>query len=199
MVGGRQREFVKVEALHAAMLVFWKQGYVGASVTDLTSAMGINKPSLYAAFGNKEQLFVAATDYYLATLARPHVAKLQQQGLPMCVRLKDYLMSLAAMISDPATPGGCFISLSANEAAGDTIPDLAKAAITEACNFTETQLQQFFSEEIAQGNVSSNLDAHALTLFALVLLNGNACMARGGKTLQDAEAVFDIALSALSK
>lgn len=199
MGGGRQREFVEAEALHAAMLVFWKQGYVGASVTDLTKAMGINKPSLYAAFGNKEQLFVAATNYYLDKLARPHVEKLRQPGKPMCVRLKDYLMSLAAMICDPSTPGGCFISLSANEAAGDTIPDQALAVITEACNFTEKQLQQFFSEEIAMGNVSSNLDAHALTLFALVLLNGNACMARGGKSLQDAEVVFDIALSALSK
>lgn len=197
MAGGRQREFDKDDALHAAMLVFWKQGYVGASLADLTAAMGINKPSLYATFGNKEQLFVAATEYYLEQLAAPHVTKLRQPSKPLTQRLKDYLMSLAAMISDPEMPGGCFISLSASEAAGDIIPADALCAINQACSFTETQLQQFFSEEIEQGNVGAGFDARSLTLFMLALLNGNASMARGGASLSDSEVVFDIALRAL--
>eukprot|EP01037_Dinobryon_pediforme_P037513 gene37513-45029_t len=61
---GRPREFDIDEALGQALLVFWRNGYEAASMTELTSAMGITKPSLYAAFGNKEQLFHKALDLY---------------------------------------------------------------------------------------------------------------------------------------
>src|SRR5882762_6601443 len=63
-VRGRPREFCVDEALTAALRVFWQKGYDGASMTDLTEAMGITKPSLYAAFGNKEALFHKALDLY---------------------------------------------------------------------------------------------------------------------------------------
>ena len=62
MAGGRQRSFDKQQALENAMRVFWQKGFIGASLMDLTESMGINKPSMYAAFGNKEQLFIQATN-----------------------------------------------------------------------------------------------------------------------------------------
>src|SRR6478735_12078018 len=61
---GRPREFDVEEALAAALRVFWTKGYEGSSLTDLTEAMGITRPSLYAAFGNKEELFKRALDLY---------------------------------------------------------------------------------------------------------------------------------------
>src|ERR1700733_15772686 len=61
---GRPRSFDREQALDAAMRVFWKQGYEGASLADLTAAMGINRPSLYAAFGDKEALFRKVLDRY---------------------------------------------------------------------------------------------------------------------------------------
>ena len=61
---GRPREFDVEEALSAALKVFWRKGYEGASLTDLTEAMGITRPSLYCAFGNKEALFKKALDLY---------------------------------------------------------------------------------------------------------------------------------------
>src|SRR5450755_342863 len=61
---GRPREFDIEEALDRALRVFWRKGYEGASLPDLTAAMGINRPSLYAAFGNKEELFRKALDRY---------------------------------------------------------------------------------------------------------------------------------------
>src|SRR6201995_4973571 len=61
---GRPREFDVEEALSAALKVFWRKGYEGASLTDLTEAMGITRPSLYCAFGNKEALFRKALDLY---------------------------------------------------------------------------------------------------------------------------------------
>ena len=65
MVAGRPRKFDKEHALEAAMLVFWRNGYSGTSLADLTNAMAINKPSMYAAFGNKEQLFKASLEQYI--------------------------------------------------------------------------------------------------------------------------------------
>src|ERR1051326_7706866 len=62
---GRPREFDTEKALDAALGVFWRKGYEGASLPDLTRAMGINRPSLYAAFGNKEELFRRAVDRYV--------------------------------------------------------------------------------------------------------------------------------------
>ena len=63
-VRGRPREFCVEEALASALRVFWSKGYEGASLTDLTDAMGVTRPSLYAAFGNKESLFRKALDLY---------------------------------------------------------------------------------------------------------------------------------------
>jgi AcrR family transcriptional regulator len=64
MTAGRRRSFDEAQALETAMRVFWRRGYQGTSLSDLTAALGINKPSLYAAFGNKEQLFARALAHY---------------------------------------------------------------------------------------------------------------------------------------
>ncbi len=77
MAGGRKLEFDKEQALEAAMCVFWKKGFVGASLSDLTEGMGINKPSLYATFGNKEALFIQATQHYLDKYSKPKTELLQ--------------------------------------------------------------------------------------------------------------------------
>ena len=85
MAAGRPRAFDKEKALEAAMLVFWRNGYAGTSMADLTDAMGINKPSLYAAFGNKEQLFVAAVEQYMRLIS-PSLDYLYAPDLPLPLR-----------------------------------------------------------------------------------------------------------------
>ena len=87
MAAGRQREFDKQVALDAAMNVFWLNGYTGTSLSDLTDAMGINKPSLYAAFGNKEALFVRALNHYIDKHGSPHLEALRTaQGSERALR-----------------------------------------------------------------------------------------------------------------
>ena len=89
MAGGRKREFDKQNALNAAMKVFWNKGYLGASLTDLTEGMGINKPSMYSAFGNKEKLFLEATQYYIDHHAKPHAELLSEPGIDISRRVEN--------------------------------------------------------------------------------------------------------------
>ena len=90
MGAGRQREFDKRVALDAAMKVFWANGYSGTSLSDLTDVMGINKPSLYAAFGNKEALFISALDHYTGEHGAPHNQELHKSNKNLRSRLRVY-------------------------------------------------------------------------------------------------------------
>ena len=108
MSAGRRRTFDKAEGLAKAMIVFWRDGYNGTSLSDLTAAMGINKPSLYAAYGNKEELFVSAINEYVLKHGVPHFANLLVINLSLKERLQAYLESVAKMVSDSKLPGGCF-------------------------------------------------------------------------------------------
>ncbi|MEZ0298423.1 MAG: TetR/AcrR family transcriptional regulator, partial [Candidatus Methylacidiphilales bacterium] len=102
---GRPRSFCMVSALDRAMEVFWQKGYEGASLTDLTQAMGINRPSLYAAYGNKEELFRKAlqryaermTCYVRDALTAP-TARESVLGL---------LHASVNLLTDPGNPRGC--------------------------------------------------------------------------------------------
>ena len=102
---GRPRSFDREQALDAAMRVFWKQGYEGASLTALTAAMGINRPSLYAAFGDKASLFREAVARYGAGPGR-YVRR--ALGQPRARQVAEMLLrGTVAMATDTANPGGC--------------------------------------------------------------------------------------------
>lgn len=197
MVGGRQLQFDKQEALEAAMTVFWKKGFLGASLSDLTTCMGINKPSLYATFGNKEDLFVSATEHYLNNHAAPHFLLLNASGLSLSERLAAYLLSVTSMLCDPTKPGGCFISVATNEAAGESLPEKAHLAVIKASNFTETYLTEFFTSEKDKGNLTTDIEVKDLTLFIITFLHGIAAMARNGKTPRQIKSIVDITVAAL--
>src|SRR5262245_28573236 len=102
---GRPREFDAEEALERALYVFWRKGYEGASLSDLTEAMGINRPSLYAAFGNKEELFRKALDRYAdgpAAFNRQALESKTARGVVECL-----LRGTAESVTDPCHPAGC--------------------------------------------------------------------------------------------
>src|SRR5262245_17109150 len=108
---GRPREFDMEKALDKALDVFWRNGYEGASIADLTAAMGINPPSLYAAFGNKEGLFRKALDRYVEQRT-----KFWNQALaePTARGMVEYLLRKGAdFLTEECNPHGCMIVRSA--------------------------------------------------------------------------------------
>jgi AcrR family transcriptional regulator len=191
MVSGRQAEFDKQEALESAMRVFWKKGFVGASLSELTAAMGINKPSMYAAFGNKEALFVKAADNYINRHALKLYANLQQEEKSLKQRITDYLNAVLQLQCSPDNPGGCFISVAATEIASNDLPENALSKILEANSYTEKFLIQFFSDEIQQGNLSTTKSPEKLALILMTFIHGLAALARNNKKQSQLSLIID--------
>jgi len=199
MPTGRQRNFDKQKTLALAMNLFWKKGFIGASLSELTHVMGINKPSMYAAFGNKEDLFVSAVEHYLETEAAPHVDYLQAENTSLDIRLKNYLLSVTRMLCDPTKPGGCFVAVSCVEAGGDSLPEKAQQAIEDANLFTENFLSEFFQSEIKKGNLEAATNVADITSFILTCILGSAALARNGKSQAMIEPVIDMVVASICK
>src|SRR4029077_2134906 len=123
---GRPRAFDPDVALDRAMHVFWAKGYEGASLSDLTQAMRINRPSVYAAFGNKEMLFRKVLDRYMnGPLAyfQKALAARKARGV-----IEQIFLGAANMPSDPRTPTGCLVvqgALACGDAAGPVRKEIA--------------------------------------------------------------------------
>ena len=195
MGAGRQREFDEQVAMDAAMEVFWANGYSGTSLSDLTNAMGINKPSLYAAFGNKEALFVRALDHYVSKHGSPHGHELHTPGKSLRSRLSAYLKSIARMVCDPALPGGCFVAETTSEAGGDCLPVGASEAVQKINEFTRSSFIDFFRHEASAGNLAGTHSAEALADYLLTLQYGLAVMARKRAKREALDAVIECAVT----
>ncbi len=194
MSAGRPRTFDKEDALTKAMDVFWRNGYSGTSMSHLTGAMGITKPSLYAAFGNKEALFVSALNEYVQKHGLPHVEKLHTEGLDLKARLRNYLTSLARMQTDASLPGGCFVTASTCEAGGDGLPSEALHAVIHINEGTTRALSAFFKDEQAKGNLAKDRSSQHLADSLLTIQFGLAVMARNGVGLARLKHVIEHAL-----
>jgi len=191
MVSGRQAQFDKQAALEKAMLVFWEKGFVGASLTDLTTAMGINKPSMYSAYGNKEALFIQAVDNYISHYASKLTDALNTPDKPVKEVLRDYLNIALNMQCSPDTPPGCFISVAATETAGAELPQKAHDKIVDVYAQPEKVLTMFFEAQRQSGKINSSKPAKQLALFVITFLHGLASMARNNVEQSQLEVVID--------
>lgn len=113
---GRPRSFDRDTALDAAVLVFWEKGYEGTSLTDLTAAMGINRPSMYATYGNKRQLFLHAIDRYAATHGSRAFSALRREPDNRAAVEEFFKASIDCALAE-GTPRGCLINTVATDAA----------------------------------------------------------------------------------
>lgn len=190
---GRPREFCTEGALDAALHVFWRQGYEGTSLTDLTEAMGISRPSLYAAFGNKEELFRRALDRYAET--GPGAIQREALAEPTARRVTERLLrSAAESLTNPDNPPGC-LAVSGALACGDA----AESIKNELCGrraASEAALAARFARAKEDGDLCKDTDPAALARFVVTITQGMSVQAAGGASRADLMCVVDMALVA---
>lgn len=195
MASGRKRTFNENDVLQSAMEVFWAKGYVGSSLSDLTQSMGINKPSMYSTFGNKEALFIRATEFYIENNAKSHLVLLNALNLPFAIRLKNYLMSIVS--AQCKSKKGCYLAFCESELAGGELPNGAALILNKAASTTRKTLSNLFKQdpESIALQLNQQADIHALSL--ATVLKGTASMARSGISVHDLENVINVQLKGM--
>ncbi len=187
---GRAREFDADEGLERAMTVFWRKGYEGTSLSDLTEAMGINRPSLYATYGNKEELFRKALERYGEGPASYEHAALAQ---PTAREVAESLLRGAADVqTDPRTPAGCLATLGTTYCAEDSS---AVGKIVIASRLAgHAAIRARFERARAEGDLTADADPKALTHYIGTVVCGMAVLAASGATRKELERVIELTM-----
>jgi AcrR family transcriptional regulator len=189
---GRPRAFDREAALDAAMRVFWQHGFEGASLTALTSAMGINRPSLYAAFGDKATLFREAVARYSAGPGR-YVRR--ALGRPTAFQFAETLLRGAvAVATDPTHPSGCLWVQGALVAGTES--DTIRKEMTAIRDGGIAQVRDRLQRARRDGDLPADADIEALTLYLVSVMNGISVQASGGRSREALNSVVDLALTA---
>lgn len=170
MPSGRVRQFDVDEALDRAMEVFWKRGYEGATLDELTAAMGINRPSLYAAFGNKEELYRKVLDRYRTgpvafvaeALAQPTAREVAESLLRGTVR----------MLTDKTHPAGCMV-IRGTLACGAEAEGIRQEVQTIR-EQTVGKIRERFEQAMTEGDLPKGTDCNALVRYVTTVMHGMA-------------------------
>ncbi|SEM25379.1 DNA-binding transcriptional regulator, AcrR family [Bosea lupini] len=189
---GRPRAFDRAEALQKAMLLFWEKGFQGTAMSELTAAMGINAPSLYACFGSKEGLYREAMALYESGDGAELAAAI---AAAPTVRdaIEIYLMRSAALFSRPGKPAGCMIVLSVVHAAGTS--EEAGRALRDARTEMQGVLEERLRGALASGELSAG-DPAAIAAFFCTVQQGMSIRARDGASRAELKAVAQGAMAA---
>jgi AcrR family transcriptional regulator len=189
---GRPRAFDVEKALDRALEVFWRKGYEGASLLDLTRAMGINRPSLYAAFGSKEGLFRKALDRYAEGPAAYVRAAL---NAPTARAVAERLLGGSVdLLTDRRNPRGCLLvqgALACGEAAESVRRELAARRASG-----EVAVRQRFERALADGDLPADSDPADLARYVVTVMRGMAVQAAGGAGREELRRVAEMALRA---
>ncbi|HEV7371548.1 TetR/AcrR family transcriptional regulator [Arenibaculum sp.] len=190
---GRPRAFDRAQALRRAMTVFWSRGYEGTSIGDLTEVMGINKPSLYAAFGCKEELFLEAIALYDAVEGNAGERALRD-GPTARAAVEAMLRENAQAYSASDKPPGCMVVLSA--ILGTPENRAVRERLAENRRAGQEALRRRLDRGIAEGDVPPGTDTARLAAFYTTVLEGLSIQARDGASGEALQAIVDCALQA---
>ncbi|OJW57070.1 MAG: TetR family transcriptional regulator [Sphingomonadales bacterium 63-6] len=187
---GRPREFDTEQALAAALSVFWAKGYEGASMADLTEAMGITKPSLYAAFGNKEALFTKALDLY----QREKLAYVSEALKASTARgVAEHFLHGALEIYSGEKCRGCLTVIGAS-ACGDEAEGIREQVVARGAAAKQALLERF--ERAKQdGDLPANVDPQGLAAYLTAVLQGMSVQAGAGASRAELEQLVEICLA----
>jgi AcrR family transcriptional regulator len=173
---GRPRSFDVDRALDAALEVFWRHSYEGASISDLTEAMGINRPALYSAFGSKQDLFLRALNRYFEVDGK-HTSESLAEPTARRV-IEEFLFRSVAQLTDPDRPMGCFVLQSALVSSTQNHEIAEHMAAVRASGLAD--LAKRFEQAQQDGDLDPGEDPAALSRYVWVIRHGLAVLACGG-------------------
>ena len=188
---GRHREFDIEKALDAALAVFWDKGFEGASYAALTAATGVARPGLYAAFGNKEEMFLKALGRYDEVFMGFFAEALRE---PRALDVARHALRGAAEVHTGAcTPAGC-LGINGALACSDEA-EAIRVTLARRRGDAEGVLARRFAQARAEGDLSADADPAALARFVMTVSQGMSVQAKAGASR---EQLFEIAELALA-
>ena len=190
MQRGRPRNFDKAEALDTALKLFWRHGYEGTSVAMLTEAIGVNVASLYAAFGNKERLFVQCVERYSELNGDLYHESLKKETARDVAR--SILEGEVELVTRRGTPDGCLMI----QGALATSPDAEKIRkmMAQMRTMAEKWMADRFRKAVDEGDLPSDADPAALACYLMTVNSGLAVQAKSGVGKKQLLKVVEIAM-----
>jgi AcrR family transcriptional regulator len=190
---GRPREFDRGAALEAAMVLFWRKGFAATSMNDLCDAMDVRSPSLYAAFGSKEALYLEAIQHYVEVFGPPVWDGLAE-GATARAGVENLLLAATESLPEShVTPGGCMAALAAvcdEWPAG--IAEVVRKIRMEMLGMLRSRLQA----GVKNGELPPTTDIEGLSRFYLSVYQGMAVQARDGAAAAELKAIVRAAMAA---
>lgn len=184
---GRPRTFDADTALDKAMKVFWEKGYEGSSLPELTEAMGMNRPSMYAVFGNKENLFRLALERYGATHDPLFNAALKEPTSRAVV--EHFLRGNADAQTETDQPAGCLVINGALACSDDALP--IRNSLIERRAVSEARLKQRFEQAREDGDLPADCCPGQMARYVMTVSNGMAVQSAAGASRQQLQEVVD--------
>lgn len=188
---GRPREFDVDTALACALRMFWMRGYEGTSLSDLTDAMGITRPSLYAAFGNKESLFRQALDLYEREKLAFFDPALKQPTARGVARVM--LQGALDTYTDVGGPNGCLGVITSTACGTDA--ECIREEVLERGRKVRSLIVDRMARAVEEGDFNVPTDPEAITGYLLAVLQGMAVQAGAGAAREDVQQVIDMTIA----
>ncbi|MCL6670497.1 TetR/AcrR family transcriptional regulator [Streptomyces panaciradicis] len=190
---GRPRSFDREAALAQATRLFWEYGYEGTSIADLTRAMGISPPSLYAAFGDKRALFTEVVDRYGGTFGAFMGRALEEES-DVRTGFARMLREAAVSYTDPLHPAGCLVITAATNYSAQTADverDLRQRRVANVRDFEER-----LTRAEKAGSLPPGAEPRALAVYFAAVVQGMSQQARDGASAAELERVAELAMTA---
>ncbi|WP_238014434.1 TetR/AcrR family transcriptional regulator [Dactylosporangium sp. AC04546] len=188
---GRPRQFDRDDALRTAVMLFWERGYEATSINDLSEAMGIGVPSLYAAFGSKRELF----DEVVAEYTRQYRAFMQTaiaEEPTLTAGVRRLLHEAAAAVTRPGLPRGCLVISAATNTTSPEVEEGLRKLRTDGVEVLESLIRR----AVAAGELPPGTDASGLAHYVCATLQGIAQQARDGADRGTLETIAALAMHA---
>jgi len=187
---GRPRAYDPEVALAKATDIFWAQGFAGASLDDLSAATGMNRPSLYGAFGDKQALFKTALDAYMDRSRASMTEAFRGGGTLREVLTRIYTTALGFYLSDDMGGRGCFL---ASAGLGQAVVDSeVRQIVADGLHELDRGVEGLMQRRQARGELPASVDPVALGRVASMMMNALSVRARAGETRQQLEATIPV-------